>query len=166
MRLCTTNTYTHHITLFSRQNLQHAQTMIMLAAWWCRTIAGGCTNFYTAYPRQDRVNHSGGWVPQGVARSRNLRRVEAAVARSNCVDDTLYFYATVAHVAPHATRFPLRLNPPPPHAPTNNACKAPEVRGDRDMIFQFSAPEIEVGKCTTPHCFVDGRAGRSRTSRA
>lgn len=35
------------------------------------------------------------------------------------------------------------------------------------MIFQFSVPEIEVGKCTTPHCFVmDELAVRGRAFRA
>lgn len=75
---------------------------------------------------------------------------------------------TVAHVvsATRDARFPLRLNLPPPRAPANNACKAPEIRGDRDMIFQFSAPEIEVGKCTTPHCFVmDELAVRGQVAR-
>lgn len=59
----------------------------------------------------------------------------------------------------------LRLNPPPPRAIANNACKAPEVRGDRDMIFQFSAPD-RSGKVHYSALFRDGRAGRSRTSRA
>lgn len=80
-------------------------------------------------------------------------------------------------VQPHATRacFALRLKSTAAVAAAaattgvhrrTNACKAPEVRGDRDMIFQFSAPEIEVGKCTTPHCFVmDELAVRGQAAR-